>query len=1487
MAKQTRAAAHALALHGAACTLARELEAGRPIDARVLRTAMERATGGSDVTGEWRWKDAYEASEAGAVLLVRRYGRAMGIGGRDAAAALKNVASIVALEPAQTRRTEAQVRLQQFSTPLTIALAVATAADVQPDDVVLEPSAGTGILAAMAELALEPKDRARLVLNELAAERAELLRLIFAREVSRHDGERIHDLLPHVRPSLVVMNPPFSRRAQLAKRHQDADLRHVLAAYAALAPGGRLVAITSEGCDPGTETWRQACRERQLAPHVGLTVRIAGRLYQNRGTAVGTRLTVMDRPEKENRRPAAREFPRGHAWTPEDLIRTVSEHARPRLAATGHVAASKRSAPAQGTRQEAQERKAAADERRRRQMWEDAAALEYGDNPSQPEHEENEKPYTPWQPSTVHVVGAHAHPTKLMQSAAMAAIAHRRPSARPLVPARLVREGALSDAQLESVALAAEAHDKHLPATYQINATWDRAKRADGVRGAPSDEAEEAEARFGVPVRLRQGWMLGDGTGCGKGRQVAAAILDQWLRGRRRALWLSQSDKLIEDARRDWRALGGADKDIIQLNRIRPGDDIVNAGGILFCTYATLRSKAGGDGGQSRLEQIVRWLAGGDSEDARRSFAGVIVFDEAHAMANAAGGKGTRGEIAPSQQGRAGLRLQNALPDARILYVSATGASSVEGLAYATRLGLWATERTPFEKRDDFVAAMDSGGVAALEVVARDLKSFGLYQARALSFDGIEIDILTHELADEQRAIYDEYANAFKIIHGNIHEALELTGITEDGETRDVNAKAAAMSAFESAKQRFFGHLLTSMKCPTLIAAIEGDLEAGRSAVVQLVSTGQALTDRRLAEMPASEWDDVRIDCTPREYVIEFLRNGFPTQLFEQYSDEEGNELSRPVYDKDGHPVISTAAIRQRDELIERLCAMPPVPAALDQIVQHFGHDAVAEITGRSRRIVRVGSGADEHLAVQPRPDSANTQETHAFMERRKRIAVFSLAGNTGRSYHADLDCENQDRRYHYLLEAGWRADQAIQGLGRTHRTHQRCAPMFRPVSTNVKGERRFISTIVRRLDALGALTRGQRDSQTAMGDRNTALFNAADNFESPYAVAALRQFYNAIYTRAIPNWSVARFETETGLKIVHGQELRKKLPPMAIFLNRLLALPIDEQNELFAELEVRIEANIQEAVDNDTLNQGVEQIRADALEVGHREIACVHHEADADTMIVEVRAKHRIEILDADSALELRAHELKMGRTGRLLVNTQSGRAALAVMATVRVLESGAIQRRMRLLRPTNRVSMAESELRGSRWQNAPERQWRTLWDSEAEGSTGHRTTRFWLVTGLLLPIWRQLEETDMKVYRLTTDSGEKLIGRVLNPAEVRKFRTAMALDPARGPQLSGVEIHNEVRRHGSRHQLVNGWRISGRSHMGARRVEIEGPRHTALEALKRLGCTTEIVSYNTRVFVPDAETMERLLERYPLATDETGATTAPQAAACAAATG
>ena len=682
--------------------------------------------------------------------------------------------------------------------------------------------------------------------------------------------------------------------------------------------------------------------------------------------------------------------------------------------------------------------------------------------------------------------------------------------------------------------LAGEAHSRHLDARYRIGAGWETVQRCedDGDDAVPAAaRTEEGEIVTGdgevlsAPVRFRRGWMLGDGTGAGKGRQVAAILLDRWLRGRKRALWLSQSDKLVEDARRDWCALGGCADDVIPLGSVRQGAAIPFAEGILFATYATLRAPSR-QGRPSRLERIVEWLAGSPGEEDRRAFDGVIVFDEAHAMANAAGSTGSRGAVAPSQQGRAALRLQNALPDARILYVSATGATTVPGLAYAGRLGLWAAGATPFETRTAFVTAMEAGGVAAMEVVARDLKALGLYQARALSHDGVEVAILEHRLTPEQRRIYDSYAGAFKVIHANIEAALQATGIVDGADTPNRNAKAAALSAFEGAKQRFFGHLLTSMKCPSLIRAIQADLDAGRSTVVQLVSvsTGEALMERRIAGIPASEWDDLSIDLTPRETVIEFLAHAFPVQLQEPFTDDKGNLLSRPVFDGDGNPVLCREAVARRDALIETLAALPPVPAALDQVVQHFGHEAVAEVTGRARRVLKLtdapgsgpGQAPGERLALRSRPASANLAETAAFMAGTKRILVFSMAGGTGRSYHADLSCANTRRRVHYLLEPGRQADRAIQGLGRTHRTHQASAPLFRPVATDVKGERRFIATIARRLDSLGAITRGQRDSQTSMGG-DRALFRERDNLESLYAKAALRQFLRRPPSRPCP----------------------------------------------------------------------------------------------------------------------------------------------------------------------------------------------------------------------------------------------------------------------------------------------------------------------------------------------------------------------------------
>ena len=272
-------------------------------------------------------------------------------------------------------------------------------------------------------------------------------------------------------------------------------------------------------------------------------------------------------------------------------------------------------------------------------------------------------------------------------------------------------------------------------------------------------------------------------------------------------------------------------------------------------------------------------------------------------------------------------------------------------------------------------------------------------------------------------------------------------------------------------------------------------------------------------------------------------------------------------------------------------------------------------------------------------------------------------------------------------------------------------------------------------------------------------------------------------------------------------------------------------------------------------------------LTVASRESVFTHEGSGAETEIVEIARKDRLEPLTADGALSLHSHT-SSGRP-RLMVNAQSGRAALVMDAPSRTLDDGDVQERVRLVRPAVRETMARAALQASQWRPADEHRWRALWDAEIAGLPSHRESRFWLVAGLLLPIWDRLPDESMRVRRLVADDGEHLIGRVLGPAEVSEFRAALGLDG--GPGLTVAEVHDEIMKCGASFHLSNGWKLARRRLMGAFRIEIEGPADGDTDALKRMGCIAEIVSWRTRLFAPDRATLERITDRWPIAAAQT----------------
>lgn len=992
----------------------------------------------------------------------------------------------------------------------------------------------------------------------------------------------------------------------------------------------------------------------------------------------------------------------------------------------------------------------------------------------------------------------------------MASVSLPVPSAVPRLPVSTLLKKVLSGPQLETLIHGLAAHEQDLPGRYTIPER--------GLELVPTPEGEI----------YRRGFFLGDGTGAGKGRQLASFIMDQWLRGNRRHLWLSENAALQCDAVRDWEALGGMAPDIQAIARFKPEAPIRLEQGILFSSYATLRSAGGG---KTRLQQILDWCG--------PDYDGLILLDEAHAMGGVAGGEGRFGTTKGSQQGIAGVELQNRLPRARVVYASATGATDINNLAYAVRLGLWG-EGTQFPDRRSFTERIREGGIAAMELVARELKAMGVYTARSLSYAGVEYDILEHALTPNQIADFDAYSQAWTIIHTNMQEALESSGVVDSLTSNTLNSQAlaGARSRFEGSRQRFFGQLLLAMKLPTLLPAIQKALDEGMSAVIQLVTTSEALLTRRLADLTHEERAELSIDLSPRQAMLAYLQHAFPTRAMETYHDDEGNTRSCPISDPEGNPVHCPRAIQLRDDMIEMLAALPPILPALDAIINRFGVDAVAEVTGRTRRLLTMPDGSQK---LQSRSASAGVADANLFMAGKKRVLVFSDAGGTGRSYHASLVAQNQERRVHFLLEPGWRADKAIQGLGRTNRTHQASAPIFRPVTTDCRGERRFISTIARRLDALGALTRGQRQT----GGQN--LFDPADNLESDYAREALQMWYRLLHGGKLTSTGFEAFCERTGLRLEQDGALLEDLPPIQRWLNRILALPIAMQNAIFDEFLGLVQSRIEAARKAGTFDAGVETLVADRLTIVE-ERDLLKDRSGTITQLLTIEAQWAAKITSYE---EIDGRRERAGAAARLMRNSKSGKFALFVPDRPWLDDDGHAIAVWKVFRQGRTRYMPQGDLDESHWADIGSEAFEAGWRAEAvEAANKPHIERFFLATGRLLPIWNMLGAA-AQVRRVVTQGGRSLLGRIVTPEAVNtllsklgagdsiKLSTSQIIDAA----LAG----NVVPISGLQGLSVKRSRVNGEQ-----RLEVLGFDPRALPAYKAKGLFTEIIQFQCRLFVP-----------------------------------
>ena len=460
-------------------------------------------------------------------------------------------------------------------------------------------------------------------------------------------------------------------------------------------------------------------------------------------------------------------------------------------------------------------------------------------------------------------------------------------------------------------------------------------------------------------------------------------------------------------------------------------------------------------------------------------------------------------------------------------------------------------------------------------------------------------------------------------------------------------------------------------------------------------------------------------------------------------------------------------------------------------------------------------------------------------MDAEKDILIFSDAGGTGRSYHAAQSAANQKRRRHYLLEPGWRADAAIQGLGRTHRSAQVNAPFFRVCTSDVHGEKRFTATIARRLDNLGALTKGQRETG------GQGMFREEDNLESPIARQALRGFYADLAHDKATAMRYATFVEWTALKLTDGEGiLLEELPPIQRFLNRVLALPIHMQNALFEEFMERIATQTARAREAGTLDLGVETLRGDKIIQTSGEDLWVCPQSRAVTRIIGLEVTNPVHVRGAAEALEWAGRRQPM-------INRASGRVALIDATPMQIYDEDVVTLMRKTVRPTGSKLILEDEFTKSAWEQISVGAFARLWDDEADALPRQETTKLFLLTGLLLPIWKDIPTRNERIYRVTPDGGGAMIGRTLSEDGAAALRARfMTGTPVTSGEMLTIAL-------GSTNPVDLGHELSLRRRRVANetRLEIEGADGATIATLKSMGCFTEIIAFQLRVFVPHGD--------------------------------
>jgi hypothetical protein len=170
--------------------------------------------------------------------------------------------------------------------------------------------------------------------------------------------------------------------------------------------------------------------------------------------------------------------------------------------------------------------------------------------------------------------------------------------------------------------------------------------------------------------------------------------------------------------------------------------------------------------------------------------------------------------------------------------------------------------------------------------------------------------------------------------------------------------------------------------------------------------------------------------------------------------------------------------------------------------------------------------------------------------------------------------------------------------------------------------------------------------------------------------------------------------------------------------------------------------------------------------------------------------------------------------------------------------------------------------------WGEADRDSFARAWQEEIATLPEFTDSTLHIATGLLLPIWRRLPDENCRVYRLQTDEGERIVGRLVSPAALGALCRNLGLDDV--PELSAAEAWQLLQGGKSVVQLADGLQLRRVRVMNDHRVELTGFTPGMRDRLTAMGLMHEIISWKLRFFVPASANgpviLGRLMDRHPL---------------------